>query len=71
MANVWQDGERLGENTTGAWGDRVDASLAIGMVRADLTEPGTELEVEIFGQMHPATVQDMPFWDPDNERIRA
>ncbi|MEO1197601.1 MAG: aminomethyltransferase family protein, partial [Pseudomonadota bacterium] len=71
MANVWKDGERVGETTSGAWGYRVDASLAIGMVRADLTEPGTALEVEIFGQMHPATVKAMPFWDPENERLRA
>jgi dimethylglycine dehydrogenase len=71
MAILWKDGERVGETTSGAWGYRVGKSLAIGMLRSDLTEIGTELEVDIFGEMCRATVQDMPFWDPKNERIRA
>jgi dimethylglycine dehydrogenase len=42
------------------------------MIRADLTEPGTEVEVEIFGERLKATVQkDEPLWDPRNERLRA
>ena len=37
-----------------------------------LTEPGTEVEVEIYGKRYKATVeQDQPLWDPENERIRA
>jgi dimethylglycine dehydrogenase len=42
------------------------------MVRSDLATPGTELEVEIYGQMHRAVVQkDEPLWDPENARLRA
>ena len=42
------------------------------MVCTDLTTPGTQLEVEIFGERRPATVQaDAPIWDPANERLRA
>ena len=42
------------------------------MLRADLAEPGTKIEVEIFGERLTATVQpDEPLWDPKNERIRA
>ncbi len=62
----------VGETTSGGWGYRVNACVALGMLRADLTEPGTNLEVEIFGERFPATVQaDAPLWDPKNERIRA
>ncbi len=58
--------------TTGAWGHRVGACVALGMLRADLATPGTAVEVEIFGTRHPATVQpDAPLWDPRNERLRA
>ncbi|MEM1431851.1 MAG: FAD-dependent oxidoreductase [Pseudomonadota bacterium] len=71
MALLWKNGEIVGEVTSGAWGFRVGASLGIGMLRADLTEPGTELEVEIYGERHKATTHDLPFWDPANERIRA
>ena len=48
-------------------GDRIEP-----MLRADLTTPGTEIDVEIFGKRCKATVQpDQPLWDPANERIRA
>ena len=72
MSTLWHDGQVVGETTSGGWGYRVDACVALGMLRADLTEPGTELEVEIFGERFPATVQpDEPLWDPKNARIRA
>jgi dimethylglycine dehydrogenase len=42
------------------------------MVKAELANPGTELEVEIYGQKCRAVVeQDQPLWDPENERLRA
>ncbi|MEM8576664.1 MAG: FAD-dependent oxidoreductase [Pseudomonadota bacterium] len=72
MSTLWHDGKIVGETTSGAWGYRVGASVALGMLRIDLAEPGTELEVNIYGQMYRATVQpDGPLWDPANERLRA
>ncbi len=72
MSTIWKDGEIVGETTSGGWGYRVDASIALGMVRADLAAPGTVLEVEIYGERCRAVVQeDQPLWDPSNERLRA
>lgn len=72
MSTLWHDDEVVGETTSGAWGYRVNASIALGMLRAELAVPGTEVEVEIFGTRCRATVQaDQPLWDPDNERLRA
>ncbi|MDO5757813.1 MAG: FAD-dependent oxidoreductase [Rhodobacterales bacterium] len=72
MSSLWHGGEVVGETTSGAWGYRVGASIALGMVRTDLAVPGTALEVEIYGERFAATVQpDAPLWDPQNERIRA
>ena len=72
MSPIWHDGRIVGETTSGAWGYRVNASVALAMVRADLATPGTELEVDIFGTRHRATVQpDGPLWDPANARLRA
>ena len=72
MSTVWHDGEIVGETTSGAWGYRVGASIALGMVRTDLAVPGTTLEVDIFGEKCTATVQpDAPMWDPENARLRA
>jgi dimethylglycine dehydrogenase len=72
MSTLWHNGEIVGETTSGAWGYRVNASIALGMIRADLAVAGTEVEVEIYGERRKATVQaDQPLWDPENERIRA
>ncbi len=72
MSTIWHDGEVVGETTSGAYGHRVGASIALGMIRADLAAEGTEVEIDIFGQRCRAVVQaDQPLWDPKNERIRA
>jgi dimethylglycine dehydrogenase len=72
MTTIWADGEIVGETTSGAWGYRINKSVALGMLRADLATPGTTVEVEIYGERFRATVQeDQPLWDPANERIRA
>ncbi|NSY40282.1 FAD-dependent oxidoreductase [Leisingera sp. ANG59] len=72
MSCIWKDGAIVGETTSGDWGYRVNASIALGMVRSDLAVPGTELEVEIYGEKCRAVVQkDEPLWDPANERLRA
>lgn len=72
MSTLWHDGQIVGETTSGAWGYRVGASIALGMLRADLAVPGTEVEVEIYGARRRAVVQpDHPLWDADNERLKA
>ncbi len=72
MSCLWHEGQIVGETTSGAWGYRINASVALGMVRPDLAAPGTELEVEIYGRKCRAVVQqDQPLWDPENARLRA
>jgi dimethylglycine dehydrogenase len=72
MATLWHNGKIVGETLSGGFGHRVDKSIALGMLRADLSEAGTEIEVEIFGDRFKAVVQkDEPLWDPKNERLRA
>ena len=72
MSTLWHGGQVVGETTSGNWGYRTGKSIALGMLRADLAEPGTELEVEIFGDRFKAVVQaEQAIWDPTNERIRA
>jgi dimethylglycine dehydrogenase len=72
MSTIWSGDKVVGETTSGDFGYRVNKAIALGMVRADLASPGTELEVEIYGQRIKAVVQeDVPLWDPENDRIRA
>jgi dimethylglycine dehydrogenase len=72
MSTITKDGAVVGETTSGAWGYRVGHSVALAMVRADCASPGTELDVNIYGEICRAVVQgDGPVWDPQNERLRA
>ncbi len=72
MSTIWHDGKIVGELTSGYYGHRVGACIGLGMLKTEVNQPGTAVEVEIFGQRYPATVQaDQPLWDPKNERIRA
>jgi dimethylglycine dehydrogenase len=72
MSPLWYNGHIVGETTSGAWGYRVNHSIALGMLQTDLAVPGTQIEVEIFGSLYKATVQnDKPLWDAENDRLRA
>jgi dimethylglycine dehydrogenase len=72
MSTLWHGDKVVGETTSGNWGYRIGKSVALGMLRADLAVPGTEIEVEIFGDKRKAVVQeDKPLFDPENERLRA
>jgi dimethylglycine dehydrogenase len=72
MSTIWSGDQVVGEVTSGYYGHRVGACIGLGMLRADLNQPGQAVEVEIFGTRYPAQVQpDQPLWDAKNERIRA
>ena len=72
MSTLWQGDTLVGETTSGAWGYRVNASVALAMLRPDLTQPGTELEIEIYGERRRAVVQqDQPLWAVSYTHLRA
>lgn len=72
MSPVWANGEVVGETTSGDFGYRINKSIALAMLRTDVSTPGSKVEIEMYGQKYAATVQeDAPLWDPENDRIRA
>ena len=68
---IFKDGENIGRATGGGYGFRVGKSLALGMVRPDLVEIGTELEMDILGTMHKVTVIPESPYDPKNAKLRV
>ncbi len=64
------DGELVGRATGGNFGFRVNKSLALGMVRPDLAQPGSEVSIEILGKDYKAVVIGDSPYDPQNERLR-
>jgi dimethylglycine dehydrogenase len=72
MSTLWHDGGIVGETLSGGWGHRVDKSIALAMLRADLAVPGNKVDVEIFGERYAATIHpDRPLWDPENARLKT
>ena len=47
------------------------AFFALGMVEPELAIIGTELEIEILGEMYKATVVEESPFDPTNIKLRA
>jgi len=64
------DGELVGRATGGHYGFRIGKSLALGIVRPDLAEPGKEVSIEILGKDYKAVVIGDSPYDPKNERLR-
>ena len=72
MSTIWKDGNIVGETTSGGWGYRINASIALGMIKTELAFEQSTVEVEIYGKKYKAVVQkDEPMWDPTNERLKA
>ena len=72
MSTVWHGQTQVGEITSANWGYRTQQSIAFAMLRSDLAIADLQLEIEIYGTRHPATVQaDHALWDPDNQRLKS
>ena len=72
MSTIWHDRKIIGEVTSGAYGHRVNASIALGMVKTDLAISGQTVSVDIFGNDFPAIIQNSgPLWDPNNEVLKV
>ena len=68
---VTKSGATVGRTTSGGYGWRTRKSLALAMVRPEVSAPGTELEVRVLGETHRATIiADSPH-DPSNAALRA
>jgi dimethylglycine dehydrogenase len=67
---VYHQGASVGLVTSGGYGYRLKRSIALAYVRADLAQPGVQLEVEILGERRRTRVGREPLYDPENRRLR-
>ena len=56
------DGERVGEVTSGNYSRTLDRAIGMGYVRAELSDPGTPVQVDIRGRSVEAEVTLLPFY---------
>ena len=61
----------IGWVASGGYGYSVEMSIVYAYLPVDFTKVGSGLEIEIFGERIPATVERSPLYDPKGERIKA
>src|ERR1700733_3443258 len=68
---IWHDGRVVGWVTSGAFGHRVQRSLALGYVPAELAAAGDGFEIEIIGERRRARPERVAVYDPAGSRMRT
>ena len=70
-AALMQAGQRIGTVTTPAYSERLGQSLALVHVAPSAAMPGTAIQVDGPTVQCAATVERIPFVDPERKRLRA
>ena len=68
---ILKDGAPVGYVSSGGYAHHVKRSMAMGYVPADLARDGEQVEVEIMGEMYPATIHAAPLYDPNGGKMRS
>jgi aminomethyltransferase len=55
-------GEQVGVVTSGTLSPSLEVGIGMGYVRADLAEPGTEVEIDVRGKLRPARIEKAPLY---------
>ncbi|MFO7926719.1 MAG: glycine cleavage system aminomethyltransferase GcvT [Halobacteriota archaeon] len=59
---IVSDGEQVGTVTSGTMSPTLGEAIGLGYVPTSHSDPGTELEIAIRGEMKRAVVEDLPFY---------
>jgi dimethylglycine dehydrogenase len=68
---IWKDGKVVGFVTSGGYAHYVQKSVALGFLPVAMIAPGARVEIEILGELRPATLIAEPLFDPKGERMRG
>jgi aminomethyltransferase len=60
--SVIAGGKTVGHVTSGTFSPTLEKPIAMGYIRADLAEPGTEVAIDLRGRQEPARVVALPFY---------
>jgi aminomethyltransferase len=64
---VVRDGEEVGVVTSGTLSPCLERGIGMAYLRAELVEPGTEVEIDVRGRRRPARVESRPLYKRDKE----
>ncbi len=68
---IYKDGMLVGRCTSGNYGWRLQKSLALGMMPPEMTNEGTEFELEILGDRYPAKIIPESPYDSHNDKLKS
>ncbi|MBT6202499.1 MAG: FAD-dependent oxidoreductase, partial [Rhodospirillaceae bacterium] len=68
---IYSNGDLVGRATSGGFGYRLNESMALAMVKPEVSAVGTKLTIEILCETFNATICEESPFDPKNERLRA
>ena len=68
---IMHEGEAVGYITSGGFAHHLQKSMALGYVPTKLANDGQQLQVEINGNMHNATIHAQPLYDANGGRMRS
>ena len=68
---VLKDGAAVGYITSGGYAHHVGKSMALAYVASEQADHGTELDVEILGEMYKAHVQTTALYDANGGKMRS
>jgi len=68
---IWREGRVVGFVTSGGYAHYVGESVALGLVPRELAREGERFEIEILGELRPATLISEPLLDPQGARLRG
>ena len=68
---IWRDGAVVGFVTSGGYAHYVEKSVALGLVPREMIADGAGFEIEILGELRPATLVAEPLLDPAGDRMRG
>jgi 4-methylaminobutanoate oxidase (formaldehyde-forming) len=68
---IWYDKRVISRVRSGGYGYTLGKTIALGYLPVELTQPGTTVHVELFGERVPAQVAPDPLYDPQGTKLRA
>jgi len=68
---IMKDGKCVGYITSGGYAHHIKKSMAMGYLPVNLAKNGSEIEIEINGDLYKASVQLEPLYDSSGEKMRG
>ena len=65
----WPAGEQVGVVTSGTFSPSLELGIGMAYVRADLAEPGTEVEIDVRGKHRPARIASKPLYQQERSDL--